>query len=183
MRCGNFVRQLASMSCRYLFFPWRLLRRRRLCSAECLRRVSELPRIPQPEEQAVLWEAIWLHIARYPRNRRRTSSVCKAQRWAGRAAFTFRSRRATAASAVFVSADRPSLLEKARFEFESRGPDYQGIWRLVNFLPMSAACWLAGPTMTPSLIISMTFIGFIEFRKKTLFALVAAKTRARAAFI
>ena len=49
------------------------------------------------------------------------------------------------------------------------------------FLPISAACWLAGPTMTPSLIMSMTFMGFIEFRKKTLFALHAAKIRDRAA--
>src|SRR5262245_60775196 len=58
---------------------------------------------------------------------------------------------------------------------------HQGICRFVNFLPISVACWLAGPTITPSLIMSTMFIGFIEFRKNTLFALQAAKTLARAA--
>ncbi len=37
--------------------------------------------------------------------------------------------------------------------------------------------------MTPSLIIAITLSGFIEFRKKILFALQAAKTLARAATI
>jgi len=60
---------------------------------------------------------------------------------------------------------------------------YQGICRFVYFLPFSAVCWLAGPIITPSLIMSTTFMGFIEFRKKILFALHAAKIRARAACI
>jgi hypothetical protein len=45
--------------------------------------------------------------------------------------------------------------------------DYQGNCRLVYLRPISAACWLAGPTITPSLIMSMTLLAFIEFRKKT----------------
>jgi len=60
---------------------------------------------------------------------------------------------------------------------------YQGICRFVYFLPFSAVCWLAGPIITPSLIMSTTFMAFIEFRKKILFALHAAKIRARAACI
>src|SRR6266446_2718098 len=64
-----------------------------------------------------------------------------------------------------------------------RDSSYHGICRLVYLRPISAACWLAGPTMTPSLIMSTTLLGFIEFRKKILFALHAAKTLARAACI
>ena len=54
------------------------------------------------------------------------------------------------------------------------GGPYQGSFRFVYWRPISVACWLAGPIMTPSLIMSMTFEGFIEFKKKILLALHAA---------
>ena len=60
---------------------------------------------------------------------------------------------------------------------------YQGIVRFVYLRPISAAWALAGPTMTPSLIMSTTFSVFIELRKKIFAALVAANTLARAAAI
>src|SRR5262249_22627794 len=60
---------------------------------------------------------------------------------------------------------------------------YQGRVRFVYFRPISAACWLAGPIITPSLIMSTTLSAFMELRKKILAALVAANTLSRAACI
>src|SRR5205807_3663623 len=60
---------------------------------------------------------------------------------------------------------------------------YHGIWRLVNLRPISAVAWLAGPTMTPSLIMSTTSVADIEFRNAIWFALQAASTFALAATI
>src|ERR1039458_2736052 len=62
-------------------------------------------------------------------------------------------------------------------------PPYHGIWRLVNLRPISAVCWLAGPTMTPSLIMPTTSAADNEFRNATWFALQAPSTVALASFI
>src|SRR5580765_7692752 len=60
---------------------------------------------------------------------------------------------------------------------------YQGIVRLVNARPISAARWPPAPIITPSLIMPTTSSGVTVFRKKILLALVAASTFARAACI
>ena len=46
--------------------------------------------------------------------------------------------------------------------------------------PISAASWLAGPIMTPSLIMATTSVGVIVLRKNLLFALHAARMLERA---
>ena len=64
--------------------------------------------------------------------------------------------------------------------FQTPTESYQGIVRLVYLRPISVASGLAVPIITPSLSWSMMSFGFIEFRKKTLWALQAARTLARA---
>src|SRR5262249_45974081 len=68
-------------------------------------------------------------------------------------------------------------------ERRTRSQNYQGICRLVNSRPSCAARSLAGPIITPSLIMSTTLSAFIELRKKIFAAFVAPNTFARAACI
>src|SRR3981189_1339055 len=61
--------------------------------------------------------------------------------------------------------------------------DHHGISRFVYLRPISAVSRLAGPIMTPSLIMSMTSVGPKLFRKNLWFALQAASTLDRACCI